>query len=111
MKQKGKDLVIHWLIVPYRLIKLPVLLQELHTLGPNNSMMALAMQDLDQQLHIMSLYQVSTHQYDVMLGWEKKTFNLFKYLVDDIISRHFVWNILANSNICRKFVKGFKKTT
>lgn len=49
MKEKGKDLVIHWLTVPYRLIKLPVLLQELHTLGPNNSMMALAMQDLDQQ--------------------------------------------------------------
>lgn len=65
MKQKGKDLVIH---LPYRLIKLPVLLQELHTLGPNYSMMALAMQDLDQQLHIMTLYEVSTQQYDVMVG-------------------------------------------
>lgn len=60
--------------MPYRLIKLPVLLQELHTLGPNYSMMALAMQDLDQQLHIMSLYEVSTQQYDVMVGWGEKYF-------------------------------------
>lgn len=90
MKQKGKDLVIHYLIVPYRLIKLSVLLQELHTLGPNYSMMALAMQDLDQQLHIMTLYEVSTQQYDVMVGWKKNTFHLDIYLVNDIIFKHFV---------------------
>lgn len=89
-KQKENHLVIHCLIVPYRLVKFPVLLQELHTLGPNYSMVALAMQDLDQQLHIMSLYEVSTQQYDVMIGWERKTFHLYKYLVDDIIFKHFV---------------------
>lgn len=89
-KQKENHFVIHCRIVPYRLIKLSVLLQELHTLGPNCSMVALAMQDLDQQLHILRLYEVSTQQYDVLIGWGRKTFNFYKYLVDDIIFKHFV---------------------
>lgn len=55
MKQIWKHLGIHKL-KPYLLIKLPVLLQEVHAFGPDDSMMALGMQYLDQQ----SSYDVTT---------------------------------------------------
>lgn len=49
MKQIWKHLELHEVIMPYLLIKLPVLLQEVHAFGPDDSMMVLGVQYLDQQ--------------------------------------------------------------